>query len=84
LFQPSALVHPRVLMPYVEINESDAEKMGVHSGDVVEVAFGGGAVRVKAHVNGGAPEGSVVLPRHLTDNPVPMGLAVGKITKVEG
>jgi NADH-quinone oxidoreductase subunit G len=84
LFQPSALVHPRVLMPYVEINEADAEKMGVHSGDVVEVAFGGGAVRVKAHVNGGAPEGSVVLPRHLTDNPVPMGLAVGKITKVEG
>lgn len=81
-FRPSTLVHPRVMMPYVEINAADAESMGIISGDVVEVAFGSGAVRVKAHVNGGAPRGTVVLPRHLTDAAVPLAITAGKISKV--
>lgn len=81
-FRPSTLVHPRVLMPYVEINAADAQTLGIVNGDVVQVAFGNGAVRVKAHVNGGAPQGAVVLPRHMTDQAVPMMITAGKLSKV--
>jgi len=81
-FQPSTVVHPRVMMPFVEINEADAGKLGIENGDVVEISADNSSVRVKAYVNGGAPVGSVVLPRHLTDNPTPMTLTVGDIKKV--
>jgi hypothetical protein len=39
-------------------------------------------VQVRAHVNGAAPEGSVLLPRHLTDEATPLALAAGKVAKV--
>lgn len=81
-FKPSTLVHPRVLQPYVELNSADAQKMGIVQGDVVEVSADETSVRVRAYVNGGAPEGSVVLPRHLADTATPMQLTVGKINKV--
>jgi len=76
-------MHPRVLAPYVEVNAKDAEKMGIAQGDVVEITADGVAVRVKAHVNGGAPQGSIVLPRHLTNEATPMHLTVGEISKVK-
>lgn len=81
-FRPSTLVHPRVLSPYAEINSADAAKLGISSGDIVQISGGGAKVRVRAHVNGGAPEGSIVLPRHLTEEAVPMGLTVGQVSKV--
>ncbi len=82
MFRPSVLVHPRVLMPYVEINAADAHALGIANGDVVKVSFDHGAVRVKAHVNGGAPQGAIVLPRHLTDEAVPMMMTAGKVVRV--
>ncbi len=82
-FLPSLMMHPRVLAPYVEVNAKDAEKMGIAQGDVVEITADGVAVRVKAHVNGGAPQGSIVLPRHLTNEATPMHLTVGEISKVK-
>jgi hypothetical protein len=39
---------------------------------------------VRAHVNGKAPRGSALLPRHLTDEAVPLSITVGQIKKVEG
>lgn len=82
VFKPSVLVHPRIMAPYAEINSADAKKLGINSGDVVEISAGGAKVRVKAHVNGGAPEGSIVLPRHLTDEAVPVAITTGKVSKV--
>jgi len=83
VFLPSALVHPRVMAPFVEINAADASKLDIAQGDVVEINFAdAGAVRVRAHVNGGAPQGSVVLPRHLSDTATPMVPTAGKISKV--
>ncbi|GAB4519601.1 MAG: NADH-quinone oxidoreductase subunit NuoG [Anaerolineae bacterium] len=83
VFRPSTLVHPRVMQPYAEINAADAARMGIKQGDVVEIRTPEqGAVRVKAYVNGGAPEGAVVLPRYLTDVPAPMTITVGEISKV--
>jgi NADH-quinone oxidoreductase subunit G len=85
IFQPSTLMHPRVLIPYAEINSVDAGKMGVQNGDVVEISVPNVTrVRVKAYVNGGTPEGSILLPRHLTTTPVPMTIAHGDVRKVEG
>lgn len=83
IFKPSTLVHPRILMPYAEINAADAEKMGIQNGDVVEIKVENvTSLRVKAHVNGGAPEGSIVLPRHLSDEAVPLAITVGQVNKV--
>ncbi len=81
-FVPSLLMHPRILAPYAEVNAKDAKKWGIGQGDVVEIKVDGVAVRVKAHVNGGAPEGSIVLPRHLTNEATPMHITVGEVSKV--
>lgn len=81
-FRPSTLVHPRVMTPYVEVNAADAAKLNIVNGDVVEVQLLDVAVRVRAHVNGGTPEGALVLPRHLSDTATPMTLSVGEISKV--
>lgn len=82
IFKSSVLMHPRIMTPFAEINAADAEKMGVSNGDVVEITAEGVAVRVRAHVNGGAPKGSVVLPRHLTDAAVPVAITTGQVQKV--
>ncbi len=83
VFEPSMLVRPRVLLPYVELNSADAAKLGIRTGDVVEISMPDApSVRVRASVNGGAPEGSAVLPRHLTSTPTPLSLTTGQISKV--
>jgi NADH-quinone oxidoreductase subunit G len=82
-FRPSVLVHPRVMAPFVEINAADADKLNIAQGDVVEISFATAQpVRVRAHVNGGAPEGTLVLPRHLTEEATPMVPVAADISKV--
>ncbi len=85
-FEPSAaeVMEARIPQPYIEINAADAARLNISDGDTVEVAFATGSVQVRAHVNGKAPQGSALLPRHLTDAPTPHTLAVGAISKVEG
>ena len=56
--------------------------MKIVDGDLVQVQVGDSAVEVRAHVNGKAPVGSVLLPRHLTVTATPLALAVGKVAKV--
>jgi NADH-quinone oxidoreductase subunit G len=82
IFEPSVIMHPRILMPYAELNAADAEQWNIASGDVIEVRAGDVSVRVKAYVNGGTPQGSVLLPRHLTDQPVPLTITTGEVKKV--
>ncbi len=81
-FAPSVLVHPRVMEPFIELNSADATKLNIDQGDVVEVKTENASIRVKAYVNGGAPEGSAVLPRHLAGTATPLTITVGEITKV--
>jgi NADH-quinone oxidoreductase subunit G len=85
VFRPSesAIMAGRIAAPYVEINRADAERMQIADGDTVQVTVGDAALRVRAHVNGGAPEGSVVLPRHLSETPTPLTIAAGAVQKVE-
>ncbi|MCU0512174.1 MAG: molybdopterin-dependent oxidoreductase [Anaerolineae bacterium] len=82
VFKPSALVHPRVLVPYVTLHEADAQRLGIAHGDVVAVAFAGGSVRVRASVHDAVPAGTVILPRHLTATPTPLAPVSVTIQKV--
>jgi NADH-quinone oxidoreductase subunit G len=82
-FLPSDMMHNRIPEPYAEINSADAKKLGIADGDVVQVSIDNGtALRVRAHVNGGAPVGTVVLPRHLGDTPAPLDITYAEISKV--
>ena len=86
-FLPSEMdvMRNRVPAPFVEINSADAAALNIHDGDLVAVRVGSAApVRARAHVNGGAPQGSVLLPRNLAEQPAPLSVAVGQISKVEG
>jgi hypothetical protein len=40
-------------------------------------------VRVRAYVNGGAPKGAAVLPRHLMKTATPPTPTAGEISKVQ-
>ncbi|MBZ0283944.1 MAG: NADH-quinone oxidoreductase subunit NuoG [Anaerolineae bacterium] len=83
MFQSSELVHPRVPDAFVEINAADAKKLGINNGDMVQIAVENAeAVRARAHVNGAAPKGTVVLPRHLSDAPAPLTITAGEVTKI--
>jgi len=64
-FTRSLLMHPRVPLPYVEINSADAARLGVRDGDEVTVSANGSSVKVAARVNGCAPEGAVLIPQSL-------------------
>jgi len=66
-FRPSEaeIMAPRVPAPYAEINAADAQKLGIQDGDRVVIDVEGSALEVQAHVNGSAPEGVILLPRHL-------------------
>ncbi len=69
---------------YVEINSVDAGKLRIQNGDLVQVTVAGESIRVTAHVNGAAPEGTVLLPRHLSETATPLSITVGAVSKVEG
>lgn len=84
VFEPSIeeVMRQRVAEPYVQINAADAKKLKVNDGDMVQVKVGDVEVRVRAHVNGTAPEGVVLLPRHLADSATPMTIEAGQVSKV--
>ncbi|MCC6617031.1 MAG: NADH-quinone oxidoreductase subunit NuoG [Anaerolineae bacterium] len=76
---------PRIAQPFVEINSADAKKLGIKTGDTVDVKMGSApALRARAHVDGIAPVGTVVVPRHLSDTAAPLAPAAVEISKVEG
>ncbi|MCS7071705.1 MAG: hypothetical protein NZM00_09380, partial [Anaerolinea sp.] len=82
-FVPSvnALLAPRTDDPFVEINAADAARLGIVDGDRVTVQAAGTTVSARAHVNGAAPQGTVLLPRHLSEAPAPLTIAAGMVSK---
>ncbi len=72
MFKPSALVHPRVLVPYISLSPADAKSLKVATGDVVEVRFGDTSVRVRVSIEESISAGVAFLPRQMTDTPTPM------------
>lgn len=82
IFRPTLLLEPRILPPFVIVNSGDAETMGIAHGDAVEVSAGESRVRVVAQVSDEISPGAVALPRHMTDEVIPMMLTSGAIKRV--
>ena len=83
-FRPSEveLMAPRVPQSFVEINSSDAARLGIRNGDTVRVTVGDApALVAKAHVDGVAPQGVVLVPRHLSDTPAPLTVSAVDVKK---
>jgi NADH-quinone oxidoreductase subunit G len=82
-FRPSIaeMMANRTPVSYVEINAADAKKMGISDGDKVRVTVGGASVVARAHVNGAAPKGAVLLPRNLADTAAPLTISSGEVSK---
>jgi NADH-quinone oxidoreductase subunit G len=81
-FRQSEVVHPRVDAAYVALHTASADELGVVHGDRVTVSFGDHAVTVQARVGEDVPAGVAVLPRYLTDDPVPMAPTACRIRKI--
>ncbi len=81
-FRPTLILEPRILKPYAIVNADDAAGLGVNAGDIIEIRAGDSSVRVQAALSDEIAAGAIALPRHLTDDPVSMTVAVGSIRKV--
>ncbi len=81
-FRPTLLLEPRILSPFVIVNSADAQNMGIVHGDVVEISAGESRVRVVANVSDEISPGAVALPRHMTDEAIPMTVTSGVIRRV--
>jgi anaerobic selenocysteine-containing dehydrogenase len=64
-FVRSLVMHPRLPLPYVEINTDDAVRLGIQDGDSVNVAAGDWHEAVTARVDGRAPVGVALMPAGL-------------------
>lgn len=82
-FLPSVaeLMGPRTDSAFVEVNAADAAVLHIADGELVTVTVDGSAVTARAHVNGAAPQGTVLVPRHLSETAAPLTVAVGTIRK---
>jgi formate dehydrogenase alpha subunit len=54
---------------FVEINEADAERLGVHYNDLVRVTSRRGEITLRARVISGIKEGVVFIPFHFSEAP---------------
>ena len=71
-FAESEVLHARVPAPYLEMNRDDAEALAIEDGERVSLPLpDGGALSLAVRVNGRAPQGALLLPRQLSDVPVP-------------
>ncbi|HLY24926.1 MAG TPA: NADH-quinone oxidoreductase subunit NuoG [Aggregatilineales bacterium] len=78
------LMHSHIPAPHVILNSDDAKKMGIADGETVRVEFGNGqGVEVAASVLPHMPAGAVLLPRNLSEQPVPAVPVAGSVRKVE-
>ena len=80
-FRPSLLMEKRILAPHVIIHRADADVRGIRQGDRVELRAGDALLRVRAMVTDEIAQGSVALPRHLTDEAIPMFVTKGTMNK---
>jgi NADH-quinone oxidoreductase subunit G len=64
-FVRSLLMHPRLPLPYVELNTADAVRLGIQDGDTVRVSAGDIQAEVTARVSSRAPLGVALMPASL-------------------
>jgi NADH-quinone oxidoreductase subunit G len=61
----SYVLHPRLPQPYVELNQSDADTLGIADGDAVQYSIAGQTAQAAACVNQHVPAGVVLVPQSL-------------------
>ncbi len=71
-FYASRMMHQRIPDAYAELNSADAESLGISDGDAITLRFDDHPVAVTARVNGRAPQGVVLVPKQLSEAPVPL------------
>lgn len=79
-FSRSVVLHPRLPMPYVELNAADAAQLGIADGEEVTVSAEGFSAQVTARVDGRAPAGVALMPQSLGPN-LPAGTLVATVRK---
>ena len=62
---PSTLLHQRLPTPYIAINPTEAQRLGLTDGSLVEVSLNGSDMIVTARVLEELPEAVVLVPRSL-------------------
>jgi NADH-quinone oxidoreductase subunit G len=67
--------------PFVALNRADAQKLEIAKGDTVRVSSAAGALDLPARLTGEVPEGSVLVPAHLSEAPLTT-LQTGPRTRV--
>ena len=71
-FAESEVMHGRIPEPHLEMNRDDAEALVIEDGERVSLPLPeGGTLSLAVRVNGRAPQGAVLLPRQLSDTPIP-------------
>lgn len=80
--RPTLILEPRILTPFAVVNADDAVATGIRDGDIVEISAGESRVRVRAVVSEEIAARTVALPRHLTDEAIPLTARAGQIRVV--
>lgn len=81
-FRPTLMLEPRILSPFAVVNADNAAAMGISDGDIVEIVAGESRVRVRAAVSEEIAARTVALPRHLTEEAIPLTVTAGRIRVV--
>ena len=83
-FAESEVMHERIPEPHLEMNRDDAEALVIEDGERVSLPLPeGGTLSLAVRVNGRAPQGVVLLPRQLSDAPVPFAPFSARVTLEE-
>jgi anaerobic selenocysteine-containing dehydrogenase len=83
LFGASKVMYAHVPAPYAELNQRDADELGIADGDPVLITVGDLAIEAQAHIDSGAPAGIVLLPQRLSDTPMPLAPAKCAVQKTK-
>ncbi|MBN1562900.1 MAG: NADH-quinone oxidoreductase subunit NuoG [Anaerolineae bacterium] len=83
LFERSRIMHPRVPTPYAAFSAQDAADLGLVDGAPIMLTVDDRAINVTVQVRDTVPVGTVLVPRHLNQSPLPPAPAVCTVTVAE-
>lgn len=81
-FRPTLLLEPRILSPFVIMHPADARQWDIIDRDWVEVTAHGATARYQARISAEISRGAVAVPRHMTDEAMPLSPTSGMLKRV--
>lgn len=76
-----SLLQAHVPQPYVVLNETDAEKLDINTGDYVIISSLANSIEMRVKIEESIPEGSIMIPAHLPKLPL-SEIQTGPLTRV--